>query len=99
MGMPSAPPLTHAQSPTASATRYVDIFGDLENVSVCLPAPGPGLSSTMRPLEMAVSAASIVAVMENVAFNAGSSKQGNARRASVGSNCVVAYFRLFARLR
>lgn len=29
-------------------------------------------------------------LMVNLAFNAGSSKQGNARRASVGENCVAA---------
>src|SRR4051812_2891110 len=99
MGTPSAPPLTHAQSPTASATRYVDNFGDVENVSVCSPAPGPGVSETILPLEMAVSPTSMVAEIENVAFISGSSKQGNARRASVASICVVAYFRLFPRLR
>jgi len=45
------------------------------------------------PLEIAVSPRSIVSVTANVALNAGSSKQGNARRASVDSNCVTAYFR------
>ena len=48
---------------------------------------------------MAVSPASIVADTANVAFIAGSSNDGNARRASVGSSCVMAYSRLFARLR
>jgi hypothetical protein len=71
----------------------VDIFGEGENLSVCLPAPGPGVSDTILPFEIAVSPASIVAEIENVAFIAGSSNDGNARRASVDSNCVTAYFR------
>ncbi len=69
------------------------------NLSVCLPAPGPGVSDSRRPFEIAVSRASIVADTANVAFIAGSSNDGNARRASVASSCVMAYSRLFARLR
>ena len=53
-------------------------------VSVCLPAPGPGVSDSRRPFEIAVSLASIVAETAKVAFIAGSSNDGNARRASVG---------------
>jgi hypothetical protein len=52
----------------------------------------------MRPFEIAVSPRSSVSVMSKVALNAGSSKQGNARRASVDSNCVTAYFRSFVLL-
>ena len=44
----------------------------------------------MALLEIAVSPASMVSEMSNVALKAGSSKQGNARRASVDSNCVTA---------
>ena len=42
--MSSAPPSRHWKSPTAIATRYDDIFGVVENVSVWRPAPGPGVS-------------------------------------------------------
>lgn len=41
------------------------------------------------PFEMAVSPASIVAVSANVALKAGSSNEGNMRRASVASSCVT----------
>ena len=43
--------------------------------------------------EIATSPFGATIVMSNVAFIAGSSKHGNARRASVASNCVTAYFR------
>ena len=43
----------HSKSPTASATRYVDIFGVVSNLTVCLPAAGPGVSETTAPFEMA----------------------------------------------
>src|SRR5260370_1439162 len=87
MGMSSAEPSTHWKSPTAIATRYVDIFAVSENFNVCFPVAGPGVSDTMRPLEMAVSPLSTTSVMSNVALKAGSSKDGKARRASVFSNC------------
>ena len=83
-------PSRHSKSPTAMATRYEDIFGLSANLSVCRPAPGPGVSDSSRPFEIAESFASIVSASENVAFSAGSSKHGNARRASVASNCVMA---------
>ena len=54
-------------------------------VTVCLPGSGPGVSDMGAPFEMAESAASIISAMSNVAFFAGSSKHGNARRASVAS--------------
>ncbi|MND03332.1 hypothetical protein D3C83_231030 [compost metagenome] len=60
------------------------------NFSVCLPAPGPGVSETSRPFEMAVSFASIVADSAKVAFIDGWSNDGKARRASVASSCVMA---------
>ena len=90
IGMLSAEVSRHWKSPTAIATRYVDIFAVVENVSVCRPAPGPGVSNTTRPFEIAVSPRSIVTVTANVALSAGSSNDGNARRASVGSSCVTA---------
>ena len=60
---------------------------------VCWVIEGPLVSDTTFPFEIAVSPRSIVSVTANVALNAGSSKHGNARRASVDSNCVTAYFR------
>ena len=90
IGMPSASPFEHRQSPTAIATRYVDILGVVEKRSVCFPAAGPGVSEAILPLEMAVSPSSTTRVMAKVALSAGSSNDGNARRASVGSICVVA---------
>ena len=49
-----------------------------------------GVSAVTRELEYAASPAGATSVTVNVALNDGSSKQGNARRASVASNCVVA---------
>jgi hypothetical protein len=80
----------HLKSPTRNATRYVDIFGVVANATVCLPATGPGVSDTIFVFEIAVSPASTTSETSNVAFSAGSSKLGNARRASVASNCVTA---------
>jgi hypothetical protein len=74
----------------------VDIFGVRPNFSVCLPASGPGVSESTLPLEIAVSPESIIIEMSNVALNAGSSNEGNARRASVASSCETAYFRPLA---
>ena len=88
--MPSTVADEHSKSPTASATRYVDIFGVVSNVTVCLPAAGPGVSETAAPFEIAWSPASMVAVSENVALRAGSSNDGNIRLASVASSCVTA---------
>src|SRR5262245_54662182 len=99
MGTLSAPPLRHLKSPTAIATRYVDILGVVANLSVWRPRPGPGVSLRILPFAIAVSARSIVRDTANVALNAGSSKQGNARRASVDSNWVTAYVRREVRLR
>src|SRR4051812_42294888 len=90
IGVPSAVRSRHAKSPTAIATRYDDIFGLLANFSVWRRPPGPGVSDSSAPFEIAVSLSSIVSVTENVALNAGSSKHGNARRASVDSNWVTA---------
>src|SRR5262245_54247534 len=90
IGTPSLVPLAHWKSPTAIATRYDDIFGDALNFSVCTFGAGPGVSDTIRPFEIAVSPRSTTSVTANVALNAGSSKQGNARLASVDSNWVTA---------
>ena len=98
IGIASAAPSRHLKSPTAIATRYDDILGVVANFIVCCLVAGPGASDTIRPFEIAVSPRSIVSVTANVALKRGSSKQGNARRASVDSNCVTAYFRAFVLL-
>src|SRR5262249_16432535 len=98
IGTPSAAPSRHLKSPTAMATRYDDIRGVGENTIVCWVIAGPGVSDTTLPFEIAMSPRSTVIVSEKVALNAGSSKQGNALRASVDSNCVTAYFRAFVLL-
>ena len=59
-------------------------------VRVCLPGSGPGVSDSCRPLEIAVSAASTISEMSKVAFFAGSSNEGKARRASVASIWLTA---------
>ena len=51
------------------------------------------VSPTMRVLDTAVRAGSMTSVTAKTALNAGSSQQGNARRASVASNCVAAIVR------
>src|SRR5262245_4238618 len=97
--MPSAPPCVQAKLPTAIATRYDDILGVVENRTVCWCGRGPATSDTTLPFEMAMSPRGTVRVTANVALNAGSSNDGKARRASVDSNCVTAYFRLLPWLR
>ena len=62
IGMSSAAPSRHLKSPTAIATRYDDIFGDVENFIVCCVGAGPGVSDSTLPLEIAVSPRSIVSV-------------------------------------
>ena len=83
----------------ASATRYGDIVFVVANVSVCLPAPGPAYRTSGGRSRSPYLCVSIVAESAKVAFKAGSSNDGNARRASVASSCVMAYSRLLARLR
>ena len=83
-------PRLHTKSPTASATRYVDIFGVVANVTVCLPAPGPACPRRPRRSRSRGRRRSMVAVSANVALKAGSSNDGNMRRASVASSCVTA---------
>src|SRR5882672_162813 len=90
IGTPSAEPSRHDHLPTAIATRYVDIFGVVENLTMWREPSAVGVSEITVPFEIAESARSIVSEMSNVALNDGSSKLGNARRASVASNCVTA---------
>ena len=53
----------------------------------------PGTSATLSSavLENARSAAGASMVMRHGVFHCGSSKPGNARRALIASNCVMAY--------
>ena len=81
-----------SSSPTTKATRYVDIF--IVSAKVMTLRCPSRRSDTMRVLETAVSAGSMASVLAKTALNAGSSQQGNARRASVASNCVAANVRL-----
>src|SRR3989442_2065035 len=90
IGTPSCAPSRHWKSPTAIATRYDDIFGDVANFTVCCVTAGPGVSDSTLPFEMAVSPRLMMSVILNVALNAGSSKHGKPRLASGGSHCVYA---------
>src|SRR5438445_659520 len=52
------------------ATRYDDIFGEVENLIVCWVAAGPGVSDTTLPFEIAVSAGLTTRVTANAALKA-----------------------------
>ena len=56
---------------------------------------GSALSAAMGMLEIAVRDSGITSVSPNDALMAGSSQHGNARRASVASNCVLARCSVF----
>jgi hypothetical protein len=76
------------------AKRYVDMGGVGLNVTAFLCPPATFESTVFSEatsiLLKHVILASAMSVTVNFALRAGSSKQGNARRASVGSICVVA---------
>jgi hypothetical protein len=78
-----------SSSPTTKATKYVDILMVSAKRTTLRPSPN-GSSDTIEVLEMATSRSGTTRVTENTALNAGSSQQGNARRASVASNWVAA---------
>src|SRR5262245_30378858 len=80
-----------SSSPTTYATRYVDI--EIVSAKQTTFLPRSVVSETTRVFETAVSAGSITSVDANTALKSGSSQQGNARRASVASNCVAASVR------
>ncbi len=74
--------------PTASATRYEEIGGVSENDTIRRP---PFVSSeTALPFASTSLPAGASTVSAQRALNAGSSKQGNTRRASAASNWVTA---------
>ena len=83
---------TLAKSPTMNARRYVDMTGVSANRTDFFPA-APTLTETGSVLEIASNSAGTMSVTSNDALTAGSSQHGNARRASVDSNCVVANHR------
>src|SRR3974390_63019 len=71
---PSSARAAHLKSPTRKASRCVDIFGVVVNLTVCLPSMGRGVSEAIGLLEMAVSPISTTSVTSKVALSAGSSK-------------------------
>mmetsp|Transcript_21651 Transcript_21651/g.56511 ORF Transcript_21651/g.56511 Transcript_21651/m.56511 type:complete len:291 (-) Transcript_21651:554-1426(-) len=85
-------PDTFSNSPTTMATRYDDMIGVVSNRTVRVPSPFlESLTTGMFP--RATKLSGTVSVTLNRALTAGSSQHGNARRASVASNCVTApYF-------
>ena len=67
------------------------MIGESPNSSLLSPG-STSLSRTMLMFDTATRSEGMRSVTLNVALMAGSSQQGNARRASVASNCVVARY-------
>ena len=67
----------------------MDIIGDSAKLTALRPF-GSSLSDSTGMLDMAARSAGATRVILKVAFTAGSSQQGKARRASVASSWVVA---------
>ena len=82
-----------SSGPTTNATRYVDIAIVSANRTRTRPSPA-GSRPISGPFEIASSPSSTTSVTPNTALRSGSSQHGNARRASVDSNCVVAIVRV-----
>src|SRR5579859_830185 len=91
MGTGIETPAVTSKSPTASATRYVGRGGVVANrkrkPSSVLLREDSGM------FEKAVIPGGTFTAMSNGVLSPGSSKQGNIRRAHVGSNWVNAYQR------
>mmetsp|Transcript_7850 Transcript_7850/g.12366 ORF Transcript_7850/g.12366 Transcript_7850/m.12366 type:complete len:289 (-) Transcript_7850:637-1503(-) len=83
-----------SNSPTQKASRYVDITGVVSNVTVFLPSAASFTTAFSGMLLSATRSSGTVSVIPNVALSAGSSQHGKHRRASVGSNCVTARYRV-----
>ena len=81
-----------SSGPTTKATRYVDITMVGANRTRTRPSPS-GSRSVSAVLDTASRPSATTSVVAKVALNAGSSKQGKARRASVDSNWVAAMVR------
>ena len=75
--------------PTVNASRYEDITGVSRKTVRWRPVAAASVRSTGM-FDMAARVASWISSTVNRALNSGSSKQGNARRASAASNCVTA---------
>ena len=65
----------------------------IESANLTTLRPFSSVSATIEVFDTAVSAGSIASVTAKTALNDGSSQHGNARRASVASNCVAAMVR------
>jgi hypothetical protein len=90
MGTPFTKTASVASSfPTTNARRYVDIRIVGANLTASFPTPAGRVPAT-AVLEIAASASSTMSVTSKTALKPGSSQQGNARLASVASNCVTA---------
>ena len=83
-------PITVAsKSPITKATRYDDIFIESANLVRTLLFSISSSSTTISLLTLKYFLSAII-VIQNTALKSGSSQQGKADRAAVGSNCVVA---------
>src|SRR5438093_5550344 len=78
-----------SNGPTANATRYEGIGGDVLNVTVAMPPCADRLASGV--LASTIRSCGAVRVSVQGILNSGSSQQGNACRASVDSNWVNPY--------
>ena len=91
--MQSTPPAVRADtasnSPTHQQSRYVDILGVWRKVTLRVSPSFWRMLVASGMLERASLSLGIVSESVNVAFRAGSSQQGKARRASRASNCVL----------
>lgn len=84
---------THAKSETTKATRYVLIFTDvLKWVVISLPFRTTDLTGMFEAAQYCGLLLCLILIVK-LALKDGSSKQGKALLASVGSNCVVARYR------
>ena len=88
--LPTVAERASRSGPTASATRYVDMRGVSRKRTTFLPVRGSTRSCAGGSFDTTSSDGATTAVTSKRAFIAGSSKQGNARRASVASNWVNA---------
>ena len=88
MGGSAVCPATTSNAPTANATRYVGIGAVVANVNAVLSPSGT--RDVSDPFETASIPVGTVSATSYGVFHPGSSKRGNARRASAASNCVNA---------
>lgn len=84
---PARPASSTSNGPTAKAIRYLGSGFVSANRTVFHPS-APAFSSSTGVFETAMSEACTRSVSCHGTLNPGSSKQGNARRANMLSNCV-----------